>query len=626
MQESRRQTTVQFRPRLSLVQKAYLLLALPLIWQILLGLGLFVLSQSTEADSVADARRTALRDTMTHYFLCYYAVVNAARQALTGRHDEDARIARRARHYFAYGLAFQGFQPPSPDKPIVDLSRFTLQQVSAAMKERKELDTNPSLSTADRQRLLRDIDSRYQRMRTDLIRCGEANTHGHDADPAETGSRWRTWWAVLLTSLVSLNLGCLVLLFFFFSRSIVNRLALILDNSQRLAGGRELNPRLRGSDEIVELDSAFHAMVAALEEAAHTQKAMIANVSDLVCSLSEVGRFLMVSSSCTDILGYAPEELIGKNLLDLVVPEEEAETAEKLRQVISGKDQSTFTTRMSRKDGAIIDMLWSTTWSASEATMFCVVHDVTAKKCAERLQQEVVQMVSHDLRSPLSAIDAFHHMLEEGVFGRLNDKGLAMLSIASRNTDRMLALISDLLDLEKGQAGVLQLDKQEIRLATLFEQAIHGVLVLANVRGVELSAEHTDLLVLADERRLLQILNNLLSNAIKFTAAGKRVMLSASEVYGAVEIRVRDEGRGIPENMIQSVFERFCQVTASDAKDRGGSGLGLTICKMLVELHGGDITVESQVGIGSAFSFRIPSAAAQTIGIASYNGVGDRQR
>lgn len=240
--------------------------------------------------------------------------------------------------------------------------------------------------------------------------------------------------------------------------------------------------------------------------------------------------------------------------------------------------------------------------------MFCVMHDVTERKQAERLRQEVVQMVSHDLRTPLTTIRGILEIVASGQVGELTQKGKNMIQMADHSSMLMLALARDLLEIEKVEAGMLELNKTQLPVSNVFKQSVDAVNIIAQQRKVNIVVKSTDASVFADSDRLVQILVNLITNAVKFSPANSDIIVSALSTEEFVEISVADQGRGIPPQLISSIFERFKQVRESDSKTEGGSGLGLAICKALVELHGGNISVTSEEGKGSVFSFRIPNA------------------
>ncbi len=174
--------------------------------------------------------------------------------------------------------------------------------------------------------------------------------------------------------------------------------------------------------------------------------------------------------------------------------------------------------------------------------------------------------------------------------------------------DRLIALINDLLDLEKLEAGQMPLDMAPASLADVAERSVQAVDAYAQERSVELSCQVDDAVVLADSDRIVQVIVNILANAIRFSPPGGRVLLSSkiSASREIIEVRISDQGRGIPEDHQRTIFNRYGQVEREDSKRRAGTGLGLAICKLIVDAHGGEIGVESQVGKGSTFWFRLP--------------------
>ncbi len=410
----------------------------------------------------------------------------------------------------------------------------------------------------------------------------------------------------ILTAGAVINFILLVLLGIFFTRDILKRLRVMLDNVDRMAREQELHAIVSGNDELTSLDAEFHELSEKLKETVHPYKAMMENSQALICSVDANGRILAVNDAAISMLGFRPESLKGAWLIDLIETSQQEQFAEEIKTIAKEEHQISFETRIVCENRSVIDLQWSASWSPQDKTVFCIAHDITQRKAAEQLQQEVLQMVSHDLRSPLAAISSFHELLEEGMYGELAPKGIEQVGVAKRSTMRMLKLVNDLLDAERMRTGMLELDKCYVRAADVFQQAIESVASLAGAKEIAILSRPTELTLYADEQRLVQVLINLLSNAIKFSPAGSKISLNVDELPGLANIIVSDEGRGIPAHLLDSVFGRFNQLKASDATQKGGSGLGLSICKALVELHGGDISVASTVGSGSTFSFRIP--------------------
>jgi CheY-like chemotaxis protein len=197
-----------------------------------------------------------------------------------------------------------------------------------------------------------------------------------------------------------------------------------------------------------------------------------------------------------------------------------------------------------------------------------------------------------------------------GRLGALPEKAARLLEIASTNTDRLVRLINDILDIERMESGKVTLARVATNAADLVRQAMDVVRGLADHAGIRMQVEVAQLPLIADPDRIVQTLTNLIGNAVKFSPPGSTIRVAAEEADGMVVFRVADQGRGIPPEKLEAVFERFKQVDASDSRDKGGSGLGLAICRSIVRHHGGEISVTSEVGKGSEFAFTIPTAPA----------------
>jgi signal transduction histidine kinase len=227
---------------------------------------------------------------------------------------------------------------------------------------------------------------------------------------------------------------------------------------------------------------------------------------------------------------------------------------------------------------------------------------------AAKRKQEMVAMVTHDLRTPLMSMQTVLELLSEGVMGELPQKARHEISVAQFSTERLIQLINDLLDIDKLEAGKFELSKREADAGWLFERCIHSVKAFADRNQVSISVpdEDDDVVVYADPDRLAQVITNLLSNAIKFSPPGSEVQLICRDLPEATLFQIIDQGRGIPAGYEHRIFERFQQVDASDPREKKGSGLGLAICKALIDAHNGTIGVESKPGRGSNFWFKIP--------------------
>jgi two-component system, NtrC family, sensor kinase len=226
---------------------------------------------------------------------------------------------------------------------------------------------------------------------------------------------------------------------------------------------------------------------------------------------------------------------------------------------------------------------------------------------ASQHKSEFLANMSHELRTPLNAIIGFSEVLSDRMFGELNEKQAEYLKDIYGSGTHLLSLINDILDLSKIEAGRMELELTDFHLPTALDNALTLVRERAGRRDITLQMSVDERLgeVRADERKIRQVVLNLLSNAIKFTPEGGRIEVAAVPKNGSVEVSVSDTGVGIAPEDQEAVFEEFRQVGAAEKKAEG-TGLGLTLCRKFVELHGGRIWVRSQVGVGSTFTFTIP--------------------
>ena len=232
-------------------------------------------------------------------------------------------------------------------------------------------------------------------------------------------------------------------------------------------------------------------------------------------------------------------------------------------------------------------------------------------EAASRHKSDFLATMSHELRTPLNAIIGFSEVLQEQMFGKLNERQLAYVDDVHEAGDHLLSLINDVLDLAKIEAGRMELELSDVSIPDVLRSAVsmHSERAGRGGIGLALTSEPEEITVTADERRVRQVIFNLLSNAVKFTPEGGRIDISARGDGGHVEIAVADTGPGIPASDLETIFEEFEQ--SSDGKKVEGTGLGLPLSRKLVELHGGRLWVESVVGHGSTFRFTLPVGSTE---------------
>lgn len=227
----------------------------------------------------------------------------------------------------------------------------------------------------------------------------------------------------------------------------------------------------------------------------------------------------------------------------------------------------------------------------------------------DRIKSEFIIIASHELRTPIAAIREAVMLILDGVVGKTSPQQTQYLEIAKRNIDRLVVLINDLLDISKIEADKLLLRLVNCDMKEIAEKALEPIKAIAEENGIKLNQVFEDKLpnIKCDSERIMQVLTNLLNNSVKFTPKGGNITV-ACRLHPAnfVEVSIIDTGIGIAKNDIPKIFTRFGQVGDSITRRPGGTGLGLALCKDLVEMHGGRVWVESKLGAGSTFTFRLP--------------------
>jgi PAS domain S-box-containing protein len=337
------------------------------------------------------------------------------------------------------------------------------------------------------------------------------------------------------------------------------------------------------------------------------------NSRDVICSLDAQGHFLSTSAACRRLWGYEEEELIGRCYLALVHPDDRLSSKEMEESTRCGEKVTGFVNRCLRKDGTIVDVLWSASWSEAEEILFCVASDVTerqrierelreAKEIADRANRaksEFLSRMSHELRTPLNAILGFGQLLQRQEPMPAQRPHLHYILSAGRH---LLKLIDEVLDISRIETDRMQLSLEPVSVNLAFKEAIHLIKPLANEHSVHVFSppeEETDVFVLADNQRLQQVLLNLLNNGVKYTPAGGAVMLECGSHDDTVRLVVHDTGIGIASDKLERVFTPFDRLGVEQSGIEG-TGLGLALSKSLVHAMQGRIGVESRPGEGTS--------------------------
>jgi PAS domain S-box-containing protein len=444
-----------------------------------------------------------------------------------------------------------------------------------------------------------------------MLRQGEIRTRQMENQQA----RIRRQQSMILGAGIAGNLLAGVMLALFFRRGIARRLQTISENTVLLSAGLALGQPLSGSDEIAQLDRAFHAMDHELKQAAEREKELFDNASDVICVLDPGNKFVKVNLASRRNWGYSPAELTLMVVTQILPAGELAPVSEQIEKGKSTGEPFTFESRVITAGGAEIETSWSAFWSQHDRRLYCVVHDISERKRSETMKKKFLAMVSSDLKKPLSVMSASVAILMGSPAGSFSEKALEKLKMAGRNLQRLLRLVNDLLQVAEMEAGNIEIKKEWSDPEELLMRSVQEVETLAAKQNIKLELQSCQTQWFVDPNRIVQVLVNLLSNAIKFSPPGQTVTLSAQEQDDRIEIKVRDRGRGVPATHREAIFEKFKQVEAADGRRKFGTGLGLPICKQIVEDHDGSIGVESVEGQGSTFWFSIPRSQTAQVKI-----------
>ncbi|UJL34976.1 PAS domain S-box protein [Cylindrospermopsis raciborskii Cr2010] len=326
------------------------------------------------------------------------------------------------------------------------------------------------------------------------------------------------------------------------------------------------------------------------------------------------GYFIRVNRSLCQILGYDSPDLLTKKVTEIIAGEELSKDFDLAYQFLSGQITNYQVEKSClHKSGKII-------WVLLNVSLLCDINgnplhfiwqiqDISERHEVEQLKNEFVSVVSHEVRTPLTAIKGALEILATGILVDEPQEAEQMLKIAVSNSERLLRLVNNILNLEMLDSGKMKLNLELCDINIMVKQAMETVGPIAQQKSIEISYNTLDVAnieILADEETIVQVLTNLLSNSIKFSHAGTKVEIYATMGDKEIIVAVKDYGKGIPSYKLETIFERFEQVDISDSRQKGGTGLGLAICKNIVEKHQGKIWVESILGSGSTFYFTLP--------------------
>ena len=369
-------------------------------------------------------------------------------------------------------------------------------------------------------------------------------------------------------------------------------------------------------------------LLEALRESEGRFRTMADSAPVLLWMSDSNGQCTFFNQSWLDFTGKTLEQEIGDGWKEGIHPEDWQSTQNTYGSAFDTRQDFQREYRLRRADGEYRWVFDKGTPrflpDGSFAGYIGSVFDISDRREVEQLKDEFISVVSHELRTPLTSILGALDLLASGVLSTRPEQGQYMLNIAAKNAERLVRLINDILDIERIESGKVAMSKQVCNVEQLMSASVDVVRNVAQTAGVNLSVSPLSARLWVDPDRIIQVLTNLLGNAIKFSPYGSTVWLTAELINGqfssitdnlaqiteeeqlVVLFRVRDEGRGIPADKVETIFGRFQQVDASDSRKKGGTGLGLAVCRSIVQHHGGQIWAQSTLGEGSTFCFTLP--------------------
>lgn len=411
---------------------------------------------------------------------------------------------------------------------------------------------------------------------------------------------------------------------------------------------------------------------AQLDSLSRQSNSVLESVGDGIFALDLEGRITLVNPAAAQMLGYRQDEILGRHMHELIhhtrvdgapYPKDESpiqaslthlSTVRVANEVFWRKDGSSFPVEyvarpqietaqgepmeilepgnrrkpkwLGAAQGALPESAELSAFGPQDADahgravgVVVAFTDISERNALDRMKDEFISTVSHELRTPLTSLRAALGLVSGGALNARPEKMRQMMEIALGNTDRLVRLVNDILDLERIGSGKAELHFAQTSVDDLFRRALTKHQAAAMRGNIRFHLESNNVVVWADPERILQTLDNLISNAIKFSPQAStipsEVRLTAHYVTpDEALIEIEDHGRGIPSDKLQQIFERFKQVDASDSRAMGGTGLGLAICRSIVQQHGGHIWATSTLGEGSVFHFTLPTKPSSHLG------------
>ncbi len=424
----------------------------------------------------------------------------------------------------------------------------------------------------------------------------------------------RTFRIILLLILISIIISLLV------ATGISQPILKIINAAKTVASGNfNVNIKIRTFDELEILGETFNHMAQKLKEYAEIQldkliaektktEAIIFSIQDGIILTDYEGNILLINRKAKDILNIKEQNIENLNIFNIL-----SENIKPIFENAINRPNEIFELDLSTENFPRIYQTTSlpvSTTKNEKIGIVTVLHDITLEKELDKMKDDFLHSITHDLRNPMTSIRGFIKFLSDGIAGPINEQQKKMLETMDRASFKLLNMINDILDIAKLEAGKMELILEKVNVIKI----IYSVLELQqpqyerkNIKVI-FTPKKEEIWIEADGKLLERVYINLIGNAIKFTPEGGTITVDVYETDGTIESYVQDTGEGIPKEYLNKIFQKFGQIKN---KSKGGTGLGLTICKYIVEAHKGKIWVESELGHGAKFIFNIPQKQTQ---------------
>jgi len=606
---------MNFKPKLSLTARAIILISMPLIFEVGSTVLLLDLQRQAEVEAEHALKARDLTDrinNLTHKMFEVWSMVDSTNRRawlspefLNGNYKGPLRELREEYAYiYKIALEENDLKLQAAVKDSVDALNQSEVILDRVCNDLRQGHTEELFSES--KTVQRSLKRLYQKMvGQEFALVSQEQEKFLKSSPKRLREFRQETINIFLVALAG-NIVFSIILAVFLVGRVTSRLEYLASEMRKLGSGQPLAPPLSGGDEIAGLSKTLSALSIELERYLRKEGALVAKARDTICAIDDKGSFQLVNPAGEKLFACPPGSMLASRFIEYIADRDRDRALEWYQNAKVKRPLEEIELEICRSDGKKVTTIWSGQWSPEDRSLFCIVHDISERKEIEAAKQELVAMLTHDLRSPLTTIQACFEMLEAGRLGALNSRGEELVKVAERNGTRMMTLINDLLDIEKIRSGSMPLHKEPVKMADIFEEVRLNLADWMAENKIRLKVHATGQGVMADREKLSRVIFNLVSNAIKFSPPDSLIVLSAARRGSSVEISVTDQGPGIAADKLETIFERFAQVDSPENKGKGGSGLGLTICRAIVNLHGGKIWAESEPGRGTKMIFVLP--------------------